>query len=406
MAIIASIGGRQWVLGLEWSSYSGIPDRAELMKDAGTDDIGELQQPWYALRVTEEVMQAGFCEPIGDIVRPKRLASLAAMLADAKPQPWLGVYQIAEDLYWYIAVRDEYAVLPGGDVVGNADDISNALAQHLGYGGWNRDEGDLDDLNELLRSVKAKRTPIRSLAVSRLDPVPTAIAVAVVLSLSIGGLVAHHEYQEHERRARLEAARLKRPAKAVEHVVTASDYLAQSPMPSAWLEGCHQALNTVPPSRHGWLPQAAGCDVGAVNVRWTRGVGATIDLPPPGQLDDTGEASAQTIPFKARPDGIDNGADLRTERLALIAWAQRYGSAVTIGAAAPISASAAAGFKVPVTIPLPVSPFVPGNGFDQLPGLRLTGVAPTQNQQTQQSSQAAKGVTTWAVTGVLYAHQQ
>lgn len=406
MAIIASIGGRQWVLGLEWSSYSGTPGRADLMEDAGSDASGDLVHPWYALRVTEEVVQAGFCEPIGDIVRPKRLASLAAMLADAKPQPWLGIYKLDDDLYWYIAVRDEYAVLPGGDVVGNANDIEIALSQHLGYGGWNREEGDLDDLSELLKGIKGKRTSVRSLAVSRLDPVPTAIAAAVILALGIGGIVGHHLYEVHKRNERLEALRLHKPIAVAEHIETAADYLRKSPLPSAWLAVCHQALATVVPSRNGWAPITTGCDTTGVTVRWTRGVGATIALPPPGELDETGDTSTQLIPIGHAENGPDNGADIRTERLALIAWGQRYGSPVKIDAASPISTKAAVGVKIPVTIPLPVSPFVPGNGLDQIPGLRLTGAAPASNPQASANSAIPAGVTTWIISGVLYAHQQ
>ncbi|BCF95428.1 type 4b pilus protein PilO2 [Paraburkholderia largidicola] len=392
---------------MEWSSYTTVPKRAELLHDAGDDGTGEPAAPWYSLRVTDEVMQAGFCAPVGDVVRPRKLASLAAMLADAKPQPWLGKFQIAENLYWYIAVRDEYAILPGGDVVGTDDEIEAALAEHIGYGGWNRVEGDLETLSKLLAGNKAKRTPVRSLAVSRIDPLPAAIIAVAVAILGGGGLGGVHAYHSWKHHKELEARRRNPTSKPVEYIPGAGDYLAKTPAPSDWLQACHEAFATVQPSVNGWLSSAGACDSAGATVRWVRGEGATLDYPPPGVIDDSGEQSTQTIrvvpPSKM---GTDNAADVRTERLALIAWGQRYGSMVTVGTAQPLSAKAAVGYSIPVTIPMPISPFEPGHGLDQIPGLRITGIGPNTTQATAHgSSNEPASASAWALTGVLYARQ-
>lgn len=404
MAVIASIGGRQWVLGMEWSSYTTVPKRAELLHDAGDDGTGELSAPWYSLRVTDEVMQAGFCAPVGGVVRPRKLASLAAMLADAKPQPWLGKFQIAENLYWYIAVRDEYAILPGGDVVGTDDEVEAALAEHVGYGGWNRVEGDLESLTNLLAGNKAKRTPVRSLAVSRIDPLPTVIGAVVIALLGGGGIFGVHAYHSWKHHKEQEAKRKNPSYKPVEYVPGAGDYLKKTPSPSDWLMACHEVFTSVHPSVNGWLSKAASCSSTSATVQWVRGEGATIDYPPPGVIDDNGDVSTQTITVvpPAR-SGADNAADVRTERLALIAWGQRYGSKVTIGTPQPLSPKAAVGYSIPVTIPMPLSPFAPGNGLDQIPGLRITGIQPASATSPGQDSNGS--VSAWSLTGVLYARQ-
>lgn len=408
MAVIASIDGRDWVLGMEWSSYTSVPKRAELIGEAGEDESGEMETPWYSLRVTDEAIQAGFCAPVGDVVRPKKLASLAAMLADAEQQPWLGVFEIQPDLYWYIAVRDHYAILPGGDVVGTEEEIRRARAEHAGFGGWTFVEGDLAKLTELIGEVKAKRTPVHSLSVSRIDPVPTAIAVAVAALLVVGIGFGQHAYKHHKLQlARLELQRRMAHAPK-EYIPTASDFLAKSPAPSDWLDACHRALSGMTLSDKGWRVTATACDSNTLSVHWVRGPGATVEATPPGVVVDlAGENGTQSIAL-SRPGrmGQDNSVDVRTATLAMIAWGQRYDSKVVVGSPMPLSQKAPVGWQIPVTIPMPVSPFEPGNGLDSIPGLRLTGLGPNAGQAGSQSTSGDQGAHgAWALTGVLYARQ-
>jgi hypothetical protein len=404
MAVIASIGGRDWVLGMEWSTYKSVPKRADLLVDAGETESGEVAAPWYSLRITDEAIQGGFCEPVGDVVRPKKLASLAAMLADARQQPWLGVFEIAEDLYWYIAVRDHYAILPGGDVVGTEADVFAARNAHAGFAGWTFVEGDLETLTDLVDEVRAKRTPVRSLTVSRVDPIPTAIAAVVVAVLAGGITYGVHAYKEHERKVALARNAENDAKKPKEHVPDARDFLVKSPTPSDWLESCHATLATVPVSLHGWLVSSESCSGNTASVRWVRGEGASVEQTPPGTVDLGGEIVTQTLPVKqALGMGTDNAADTRTATLAMVAWGQRYGSKVVVGAPQPLSPKANVGYSIPVTIPMPLSPFEPGNGFDQIPGLRINGLGPGAGQSSSAGDQSAQPA--WTVTGVIYARQ-
>jgi hypothetical protein len=277
MAVIASIDGRDWVLGMEWSSYTSVPKRAELIGEAGEDESGEMETPWYSLRVTDEAIQAGFCAPVGDVVRPKKLASLAAMLADAEQQPWLGVFEIQPDLYWYIAVRDHYAILPGGDVVGTEEEIRRARAEHAGFGGWTFVEGDLAKLTELIGEVKAKRTPVHSLSVSRIDPVPTAIAVAVAALLVVGIGFGQHAYKHHKLQlARLELQRRMAHAPK-EYIPTASDFL---PPGAVRYDSLGQGMACY---RDGLRLQYVVCALGAGPGRYRRGDAARCGGGPRGR---------------------------------------------------------------------------------------------------------------------------
>lgn len=204
MSAILSIVGKQWLAGMTWRSYENIPDKQDLRNDAE-----QLGHSWATVRIGEEAIQAGFCAPIDGMKRPKKLFSLAAMLADSREQPWLGIFKIREGLWWYIAVRDGHAVLPDGDVIGGEEEIRKARDNHAGYGDWKYFEGDIDALTTLIKGIEGKPTPVKSLVTSNWPRMPTVAAVTIV-SLAGGYLW----WDAHQQETIAQAARAKALAMA------------------------------------------------------------------------------------------------------------------------------------------------------------------------------------------------
>jgi len=406
MAIIRSIQGQDWVLGMEWLTYDDPVTHDDLRSESQ-----DLDSPWYALRANESVFQCGFCPPVADITRPKKLASLAAMLADVRQQPWLGIFELGEDLYWYVAIRDHYAVQLGGDVVGTAEEVEAAAQRHSGFGGWTRESGTVEKLAELLGEAEAKRTKrtlVKSFAVSRVDPVPIAIAAGVVAVLGVVGLVGYHYHAQkilESKRLTYLAEQAKLATK--DRVPDAQQMLVRTPPPSVWLRACGEGISSVAYSTYGWTISGTACDASATRISWARGAGATIEHTPPNStVSEDGNSATRLIPMKLEnAAGSDNSADVQTERRALQAWGQTHDVSVSIGAAEAISVKQHAGWTMQVTIPMPASPFLAGSGLDDIPGLRITGVGPN-NQVRQANSPADAGTSAmWSLSGVLYARQ-
>lgn len=400
MAIIRSIEGQEWVMGMQWLTYDEVMSRGNLRAESA-----DLSSPWYALRVNESVFQCGYCPAIDGIARPKKLASLAAMLADVRQQPWLGIFDLGEGLWWYIAIRDHYAVQLGGDVVGTADEIEAAARAHQGFGGWKREEGDFQKLTDLVNEAIAKRTKrtrVHSFAVSRIDPVPVAMTVGAVAVAAAVGLLAYHFHAQRvleEKRQQFLGAEARKAAS--ERVPDAHAILMHTPAPSQWIQACGNSIKTVGYSQNGWLISETSCSDSMLSVKFERGPGATVADAPIGTISADGNSDVKLIPIAIPAiDGRDNSMDRTSEMRALQAWGQAHGVTVTFGTPAPISTKFKEGWTVPVTIPMPLSPFIPGNGLDELPGLRITSLGP--NVQSQQTGTV---VGAWTLKGVLYAGQ-
>ncbi len=399
MARIITLGGRKWVIGMQWLTQSGIPTRDELQQEAE-----ELNAPWYATRTLESIIQTGYCAPVDNIVRPRRLASLAAMLADARQQPWLGLFEIAPDVFWYIAVREQYSILPNGDVVGSADEIHAAQSAHRSFGKWNTVEGDLKVLEDLLAASTAKRTKIKSLEVGPVDPVYASIATAAVVLIGGGLAVANHFHakerleQQHKRLLALRAEQAQKSLPPGYH-----ELLSRTPSPTAWLASCREALELMPESQYGWILVARGCEDDTVTGVYARGPGATVAVTPVGELATSGDVVTSKRRFVSIPHaGTDTAIDASSARIAMQAWSQKFGVATEIAAPAPLPGDPPRGRTMSVTIPLPISPFGTDHGLDGIPGLRISKLAMSSGP-SQSGSGASALKSPWTVSGVIYA---
>ena len=401
MAEVLQIGKKRWLAGMSWVSFEDAPSKQELREDGQ-----RLSASWSCVRISESAIQAGFSAPVEGTKNPARLFSLAAMLADSREQPWLGIFKISEGLWWYVAVRDGQAILPDGDVCGGEEEILAARERHSGYSDWNYIEGDVHLLEEFINGIDAKPSRVRSLNSSpSATVIPLVLAASVVCALG-GGYWAWEKERADQARSD-EVARQKMRLAISQIAPAAPSPLLTTPTPDAWLQRCQESLFALPLSNHGWVLDKTTCETSTVSAGWSRSDGATVANRPEGALSADGELVTQVIsmaPFlkAASVTSADEPVDLAQAKLIFRAWAQAANFILNLtetvapqglpgsgaGDAAPKS-----GVPIPPVRPqtsfvmeIPISPF--GVNMSSIPGLRLTTLKSTTSG--------------WRVEGVLY----
>jgi len=391
MPSIIELAKRRWLVGLSWSSYEAAPSMSEIKEDAE-----RLKSSWYCIRSNESVVQGGFCEPVYGKKRPSGLSSLAAKLADSHEQPWIGVFQLDENVWWYIAIRDGHAILPDGDLIGTAEEIRQARQNHAGYADWQYVEGDRVFLEDLVQGIKAKPSAIKTLERRNFSPIPLVAFAVFVLAASGGGYYWWTVQQQKEVTRLAEVKRIRDAAIAGNSAVVAPlSPLLSIPDKSSWLKACSEKIQPLPLVLMGWELSKVACAGESVNADWTRGQGATVALKPEGELASDGETVHQVIPLELTMLGLDDANDLVQAKIALRAWAQKAGFVLTLIEQAPVAAlpgaevvAAPMQLKTDFRLELSVSPFA--LNFPAIPGLRLLSIAPSDGN--------------WTVLGVIYGH--
>ncbi len=132
---IVTISGKKWLLGMRWRSYESAPDRTDIESDAEV-----MNADWIARRVGEEAIQVGYCSAFTK-GWPRGVYSLAALLADSHKVPWAGEFDLGNGLHWYISVRDNYQMMPDGDIVGTLEDVETVRAEHASLEDFNHVRG-------------------------------------------------------------------------------------------------------------------------------------------------------------------------------------------------------------------------------------------------------------------------
>lgn len=408
---IVTIGRRKWLIGMRWRSYEVLPERVELVEEATT-----MQTDWIARRMGDEAIQVGFCPELSR-GWPSKVFSLAALLADSHKVPWAGAFDLGDGLWWYIAVRDNYGMMPDGDVVGSYDDIQRARQEHASLEDFNHVDGTREELEGLIARATAKRTPLESLTASRYSPRVVLGGVAVVLCLvgAYFGYQYHADLQEQKRQATVreqiaENERLAAQAAAPD----AGKILRSMPDPAAWLDACRQAVDSEPPWSDDWQLVSFHCTGPQLMVGWKRGPGATIaNVPRNAVVSEDGNSATQSVrlPLQAGVEGTDNAGPLRVAHDALVLWAQEHQIAVLISpmpVAAPKQTGTAAiaatalGKNQPAPVPsiqfsfsVPAAPFA--LDLSNVPGLRLNEMV-----LDDVTGKAGDTSTTWKISGVVY----
>lgn len=380
------IGKTKWLTGLAWRSFEDAPKKIDIKSDAE-----QLNATWYATRIGESSIQCGFGNPpTGHKGGPNGLYSLAAMLADSEQQPWLGIFKLEEGLWWYIAVRDGHAILPDGDLVGNEEFILAARERHAGYADWNYIEGGIQDLANRINSIKAKKTPVRSLTGGNYSPATIGLSAAIIVGTIAGYLWWQHQGQLAIQ-ARQAAMAKMRLAMANQQPAPLPSPLLSTPNASAWLSACRNVIDKTPLSVNGWLLSNSTCETKAVTLLWKRGGGATVATKPDGEPTDNNTV-VTTIPLSVE-NGINDAIDLAQAKTLLVASLQKSGIDLQINQM-PVAPVLPGQTSAPVAVAQAQLPF----SFDtsisifalnmQIPGLRLNKITTT--------------ATGWHAEGVLY----
>lgn len=286
MAITVRIGGKDYVAGMNW----------ELVEPAKLDDFleslrGELGPKGLVChrKHKESISVGSAAEPGTEIAG----ASLALAIVDCHEQPWMGIFELPNEMYWYIAISKEQEIVSSSDKVGTRTEIEQLRAQYLGLGEWREIlEGDAEDLEERLKEARKRHKPLYK--VRRLQPerrgwlIP---AVAVVL-IGAGLLFWYHRHEQYVMAQRQELLAQQRRARLAqtqrqEHPIKGPVPWSLLPRMKTAIAQCQKTLLALPIDLNGWEPSRVTCTSSGAAIAWRR--------------DDFGNAAG--APGTLGPDG-------------------------------------------------------------------------------------------------------
>lgn len=398
---ILNLAERDWVIGLNWVSYEERKSKTETLAEAR-----EQKAQFVFRRDVDEAIQNGFSKYVKDIKKPTKLRSLAASIAEGTPQPWRGVYQISDNLWWYIAVRDGFAILPDSDVVGTWAEVSTAMRAHQGIGQWATIRGNIADLESMIVN-KATSSP-KPLIVNQTKMQLYLFTGIAIVGLGLAGAYLHHKHElqlQHDLKM-LEKQRLIHRRIEEERLLEKTPNPAtKMPMPNQMLQACWEKANTLPVFNEGWSLAKFSCAPGVLNVLWNRGPGATLYAAPAGAIVKQGDSIESEIQLDMAEDTPDNTGEIQLstremQSLLQAADVKNMSININIPHIKPTTPS-----EMSINAPPPPPPPVPtadiaftwptfpvGTDWDAIPGLRIKSVV--------------EGVDGWDVTAIIYGQRE
>lgn len=376
-AQIIEIAGKKFVAGLQWRTYEDAPEKTVIMEEANV-----IGADWYCERIRQpELIQCGYSEAV-DGSSSKKLFSLAASIADVERNPWLGIYQLSEDLWWFIAVRDNQSILPNGDVIGTKEEVKEAIDAVSGMSDWTYIEGDFEKLEELIKERVKKPSPVKPL----FGPSPwiaPLVAISVFAIVGIGVFAwwqGHVKQLEQERRAaQIEAMKAAKAKELAEH---SQSELQQTPMAQTVVSACLNVANNLPVSYYGWEPVSVDCTTQSAMVNWKRGKNATVEhLPANADFGNSGNDATQSISFDIKQSGNNLVQDLFLSKQQFMGAMQKYGAQMNMTTPPPPPPPPPNTPPEQIVKPLPSALFtmsttsIPSDyKWDSIPGLRVTSM--------------------------------
>ena len=350
--MILQLGKTRWYLGMHWNAFDTAPNFSEIKTEAQ-----HYGANLYALRVSELAVQAGFAYDSDGALTKKsnKTFSLAARLASAVAEPWFGIFQLGDGVYWYIAVRDGYSILPDGDIIGTAQEIDEVRSAHAGFKDWKSVEGDLSALNELLANIaqreatgivaKSKLVTVNVIEASKALPWK-GVTIGLVCAGLVGGGFYWHALQKEEQ-ARIHAAQVL----AVQQQKMADQALAplNAPMPNSWLTACKAVVYALPLTKSGWKLVGIDCQNNEALAQWKLAPGATVKNRPEGALSNDGANISQLLPLSfgvsagQNSPSIEPPGTLQSNLLALRFIAQSTGMSLELTTPTDTAANALPG---------------------------------------------------------------
>lgn len=387
-----------YVLGMSWRHEDKKPSKARLR------ELAQNQGRWGLVRKTEEGgYQAGFCEPLEGVPKASKVKSLADAIAATAKAPWRGVFQLDDDLFWYVAVSDGFALLPDGDRVCTAEQLGQLQAAHKDFFDWREVTGGRANLAELAQAGD-EREALRDFDARFSDrfsirPKTAVIAGALVTlaTAGVGGAAYVHQQREAEIQAAIDKRRSEVAAQAELDAALKPPAPPWTTVPNsgAVVEACRDQWSGQTIAKPGWLlatwtcmRTASGLDV---IVEWTSDEGRAKDAP--GQLLADGKKSTESRSVQVEwvveaqqlsQSGHEIVELLSVESAARAArdLAQKYGAEVSLvmpqapkelpgSEKQPVSPYA----EIAVTPTLPMAPwFGFAQAFDAVPGLRVSSI--------------------------------
>ncbi|WP_254914441.1 type 4b pilus protein PilO2 [Pseudomonas aeruginosa] len=116
---VTTVNGQSFVSGLFWQPLS--KPRAYMQE---AREIGKREKMDIVAIRHGSIIQAGFVSKNAGVT--KGMYSLAAALAGALGESWLGVFALGAERYALVGVKDG-AILPGCDIVGDQVEIQEKL---------------------------------------------------------------------------------------------------------------------------------------------------------------------------------------------------------------------------------------------------------------------------------------
>lgn len=419
--VLVTIGRREFWANLEWETIPVGADRKERLREIrATVGSGGL----YCQQAipSHDHVAIGYAASPSRKGRAAARPSLAAAVANAEKDPWIGVFCLSaeQDLWWMVAVTEGHSIIVGGDVVGTQAEVLAAREEIKGYEkDWQFFEGDTATIQEFLaqgREVTGRAPPLVRPFVWR----PAVWQVAAVVA-AVGGMVAWHgivERQEAQAQAAaLRAALLQRYAQQHQLSLEAAARARARPWrriarPRVFVHACLAILGATPDDWYGWTPVSLTCSLsrspykggvswpavpptqrvlprmGAV-LKWQRTPWGSALTAPPGTLSVHGNTLVGRTRSLALPRSrqVRPVASQSAMRRALLAWAQlspvpitvvwqspRHRPAQSLPGAAPkphgppADSSLYTAHMAMATMPFPG----PLEALAQLPGVRVT----------------------------------
>ena len=345
--IVVTVGRARYWANLDWETIPANENHKARFREL-QDAVGRRGLRCIRPCPGYDMLSLGYAGPPQDRRRAPSYPALAGAVADARKQPWIGLFCVdAEaDRWWMVAITEGQSIIPGGDIVGTRAEIESARKAISGLKDWAFYDGDLTDLQGYLTDARAAsgKPAVAHVFVWR-PSVWHLAAVATLMSAVVGGMA----WQTHEavtaQRAALAAARLRLEAARDRLSLAQARAAARRPWhhearPAAFTIACLHFVGRIPIDLWGWSPQSVQCErTGTAILMWRRGPGATPAIAPRGHLQAGGDTIRRVWPAAfpvALPHRVARAlpAAARLKR-DLYAWAQAQSARLTFTTATP-----------------------------------------------------------------------
>lgn len=285
---ITTINGKQFVSGLFWQPLTR--PRA-YMKEAR--EIGSREGMDIVAIRHSTIMQAGFVAKDQGVL--KGMYSMAASLAGRLGPSWLGVFELDDGTYAFVAVNDG-AIVPGCDMVGDREEVREKLNYIYSFFSWEKVYvpadfdygGETVDIKTLLVPGSLQKEHRLKQLTFGLTNRELLLGVGAVVAIVIGGVGYMQLQAVEEKKARMERIRaeqirqqqlaeLNAKTKREQSVNALAHPWAKLPAADDFISSCVAGINAMPLTINGWVFQSAKCGGNQLAATYGRRGTATVN---------------------------------------------------------------------------------------------------------------------------------